>query len=137
MLTRVTLLLLMCSLLCLASHTAKADVTSLGSIQALTNDNIEVIKLSSDAHASGFVIFIRDSVRQHRHNQHSETILVLEGNASMTLNDKEFEVNPGDYVHIPQGALHSVTRVLSEQPLKVLSLQAPEFFGKDREFVEP
>lgn len=121
---------------CGASHAAQTSVNNLAQISPTTEDNIEVVPLSTDEHASGYVIFVRNGVRQHRHNHHSETILVLEGKALMTLNDEQFEVTAGDYVHIPQRALHSVKQVLSDTPLKVLSIQAPEFLGQDREFVD-
>ena len=49
--------------------------------------------------------------------------------------DTKMEVGPGDYLRIPKNTPHAVT-VLSEEPMKVLSIQAPEFLGEDRVFIK-
>jgi mannose-6-phosphate isomerase-like protein (cupin superfamily) len=60
---------------------------------------------------------------------------VLEGKAEMTLNDKTFSIKKGDVIFIPKNSFHSV-KTTSKIPLKVLSIQAPYFDGKDRVFKE-
>ncbi|BFM12896.1 hypothetical protein R50072_30490 [Simiduia litorea] len=97
--------------------------------------NIEVITLASDKHSSTFVIFIRDAVPNHIHQHHSESIYVLEGQGLMRLGDKTVAIGPGDFLHVPEGRVHGV-QVTSETPLKVLSIQAPEFTGADRVLVK-
>lgn len=62
---------------------------------------------------------------------------MIEGKAEMTLNDSTFVVEKGDYLNISKGSVHSVNKVFGRKPLKVLSIQSPEFKGKDRIFVEP
>jgi mannose-6-phosphate isomerase-like protein (cupin superfamily) len=54
----------------------------------------------------------------------------------MMLDDSLFTVNPGDFIFIPRGAVHSVYKI-SEGPLKVISIQAPYFDGKDRISLPP
>ena len=98
-------------------------------------DNVFLQKVWDGPEATGFVIWIKEGVRAHYHEVHAEQIFVLAGSGSMTLNGEEFLVGPGDYVAIPKGSKHAVT-VTSEEPLKVLSIQAPQFFGKDRIWVE-
>ena len=93
--------------------------------------NIQVIKLASDKNTSDFIVFVKKQVPPHKHMTHSETVLILEGTGVFTLNGKEISVGPGHYIKIPQGAVHSVV-VTSTEALKALSVQAPEFFGKDR-----
>lgn len=94
-------------------------------------ENIHVQKLASDENASDFVVFIKKNVPLHKHVTHSETVYVLEGTGIFQFGDKKINIGPGHYVKIPKGTAHGVT-VTSAMPLKVISIQAPEFFGKDR-----
>ena len=111
---------------------AQAEKLQLEDIQAPGDlDNIHVVKLYSDKHASDFIVFVKKSVPLHKHVFHSETIYILEGTGLMRLGDEEFDVKPGDFIKVPEGAPHAV-KTTSEKPLKALSVQAPEFFGKDR-----
>ena len=98
-------------------------------------ENVTVKKLSTDPRSTSFLIWVKDGVKPHYHAKHSETIYVLEGSADMILDGKKYQLSPGDFVHIPMNSVHSV-KVTSEEPAKVLSIQAPEFFGKDRIWVE-
>lgn len=93
--------------------------------------NIHVVKLASDSFSTDFIIFVKNVVPLHKHVEHSETIYVLEGKAQLQLGDQSMEIVAGDYIRVPRGTTHGV-KVLSSVPLKVLSVQAPEFFGKDR-----
>jgi mannose-6-phosphate isomerase-like protein (cupin superfamily) len=94
-------------------------------------ENIHVIKLASDGYSTDFVIFVKKQVPLHKHVEHSETIYVLEGKGLLQLGEEAFEIVSGDYIRVPKGTPHSV-KVLSTIPLKIISVQAPEFFGKDR-----
>jgi mannose-6-phosphate isomerase-like protein (cupin superfamily) len=94
-------------------------------------ENIHIIKLASDANSTDFIIFVKKHVPLHKHVEHSETIYVLEGKALLQLGDESFEIVAGDYIRVPEGTPHGV-KVLSPVPLKIISVQAPEFFGKDR-----
>lgn len=99
-------------------------------------ENISVQKITEDSLQSCFVIWIKHGVKAHYHAEHTENIVVVSGEGMMTLDDEIFMIKKGDYVNIPKGTVHSVTQVLSEEPLKVLSIQSPQFDGKDRIFVE-
>lgn len=98
-------------------------------------ENIEVKSLASDKNSSTFLIFIRAAVPNHMHQNHSESIYVLEGRGLMRVGDEAVNIAPGDFVHVPEGQVHGVL-VTSKQPLKVLSIQAPEFTGADRVLVK-
>lgn len=114
----------------------QADILNLSEITMPTGvENIHVHRISSDAHSSDFVIFIKKLVPLHKHLKHTETIYVLEGRGVFQQGNEHFEIGPGDYLRIPEGAPHAV-KVTSPKPLKVLSVQAPEFLGKDRIFIE-
>ena len=96
-------------------------------------DNIHVKKIDTDQHSTTFVIWIKKGVKEHKHEKHAEVIHVIEGFGVMRINNKAFDVKPGDYFRIPENTYHSL-KVLSNNPMKVLSIQAPEFHGKDRIF---
>ena len=98
-------------------------------------DNIHVKKIASDSLQSCFIIWIKKGVKGHFHQEHSENLVIIEGSAIMTLDKKEFEIKAGDFINIPKGTKHSVLEVLSEVPLKVLSIQSPYFDGTDRVFL--
>jgi mannose-6-phosphate isomerase-like protein (cupin superfamily) len=126
------------TLFCQLFHvsTVQADILNLSEITIPSGvENIHVHKISSDAHSSDFVIFIKKMVPLHKHLKHTETIYVLEGRGIFQQGDEHTEIGPGDYLRIPEGTPHAV-KVLSSEPLKVLSVQAPEFLGKDRVFIE-
>lgn len=98
-------------------------------------DNLYVQPLSSDSNVSGFVIWIKQEVKPHLHAVHSEHVYVLEGTGKMLLGDKTIAVKAGDLLYIPPRTIHAL-KVTSVEPMKVLSLQAPEFDGKDRVYVD-
>ncbi len=99
-------------------------------------ENIHVEKITEDSLQSCFMIWVKQGVKEHYHADHSENIIVLEGEAMMSLGDDLFMIKEGDHVNIPKGTRHSVTQILSDTPLKVLSIQSPRFDGSDRIFVE-
>lgn len=97
-------------------------------------ENIYSRALYTDTNnVSSFVIFIKKEVKAHKHLSHAEHVIVIEGKAEMTLNDKTFSIKKGDVIFIPKNSFHSV-KTSSKIPLKVLSIQAPYFDGKDRIF---
>ncbi len=100
-------------------------------------DNIHVLKISEDEHQSTFIIWVKDSVPEHYHSDHTESIIVISGKAIMTLDSVEITIKKGDYINIPEGTKHSVIEVIGHNPLKVLSIQTPLFAGKDRTFTKP
>ncbi len=110
--------------------------SNLDTIKAPANlENLYNRPLYSDAEASSFVIFIKKEVKEHKHVTHTEHIMVLDGEANMTLDTKSFKIKKGDVIFVPKGTWHSV-QVTSKVPLKVISVQSPNFDGKDRIFKE-
>ncbi len=99
------------------------------------SDNIYNSPFFGDSLASSFVILIKKEVKLHKHLHHSEHVVVLNGNGTMKLGDRLIEIKKGDVVFIPKNTPHSV-KVNSKEPLKVLSIQAPFFDGKDRIMIE-
>ena len=118
----------------LLSFGQKEELTNLKTIAPEKEyDNILVKNLYSDAKASYFVIWIKKGVKSHKHAEHTESIIVLAGEGEMTVGDRKFDIQHGDHFIIPENTFHSVV-VTSKVPLKIVSVQAPEFLGKDRIF---
>jgi mannose-6-phosphate isomerase-like protein (cupin superfamily) len=100
-----------------------------------TSDNLYVKRLAGDSLVSSFCILIKKEVKPHKHVYHSEHVLVLDGEGLMTLGDSTFTVRKNDLIFIPKNTVHSAVR-RGIRPLKVLSIQAPEFDGRDRVFLD-
>lgn len=98
-------------------------------------ENIYIRPLYSDSLSSSYVIFIKKEVKLHKHITHSEHVMVLGGEGKMTLGEKTFLVKKGDVIFIPKNTPHSVVTT-SKKPLKVISIQSPKFYGKDRVMLE-
>lgn len=97
--------------------------------------NIYVKALFSDSLSSSFAIWVKDEVKPHKHNNHSEVVTVLAGKAWMTVAGKTAKIKKGDVIIIPKGTVHSVVTI-GKKPLLVLSVQAPKFVGKDRVWIK-
>ena len=109
-------------------------VASFDSIQPEKNyENITVKKLSSDINATTFAIWVKKSVRLHKHVQHVENVYISEGYGEFQLGDSTYKVKSGDLIIIPKNTWHGVV-VKSKEPMKVISIQSPEFTGNDRIF---
>ncbi|GAB4207083.1 MAG: hypothetical protein Fur0023_17560 [Bacteroidia bacterium] len=100
-----------------------------------STENIYVKNIAHDSLSSGFVIVIKKEVKLHKHQHHSEYVIVLEGEAKMQLGEKDFIIKKNDIVFIPKNIPHKVV-TLSKKPLKVISIQSPYFDGKDRVLLE-
>jgi len=96
-------------------------------------ENIHLQKLSSDDRATTFVIWVKLSVKVHKHETHTEHVYVLEGEGNFILGEETMEVKAGDFIFIPMDTWHGVN-VTSEKTMKVISVQSPEFKGLDRVF---
>jgi mannose-6-phosphate isomerase-like protein (cupin superfamily) len=111
-------------------------VSSTDTIGSLTKSpNLYNKALFGDSLASSFCILIKKEVKAHKHAFHSEHVIVIEGEGIMKLEDKTFPIKKGDVVFIPKNTIHSVI-TKGKIPLKVISVQAPLFDGKDRIMIE-
>lgn len=94
-------------------------------------ENIHIRQIYSDSLSSSFVIWIKQEVKPHYHAFHTESIYIIEGSGDMRIGATIYKVEAGNFFCIPAGTIHGV-KTLSEVPLKVLSVQSPEFKGADR-----
>ena len=132
---RMKILFLLGSLCSLVLTSSAQHFANLNELKPADFDNIHVQKLEEDSLNSSFAIWVKKEVAAHYHENHTETITVLEGTATMTLGNEEFQIATGSVVFIPKGTIHSV-QVSSKSPLLVISVQSPFFDGSDRIFVK-
>ena len=98
-------------------------------------DNIYVQNIDTDSLSTTFAIWIKLKVKVHKHVNHVENVYIIKGNGEFTVSESTYAVKKGDLIVIPKDTWHSVT-VSSKRPLKVISIQSPEFKGIDRVFKE-
>ena len=96
-----------------------------------SSENISVERLAGDSLTTSFLIQIREYVPLHYHAVHSEHVYILSGKGEFVMNADTTRVSEGMYLFIPSKSTHSV-EVTSRQPMRVLSIQCPEFTGADR-----
>ena len=116
-------------------YSAQEFVTSTDRIEPINEDydNISITKLSSNSDATTFAIWIKKKVKIHKHISHTEHIYVKQGKGKFQLADSLYNVKTGDLIIVPKNTWHGVI-IESRNPMKVISIQSPEFFGKDRVF---
>ena len=123
-------------LMFLLNHSNAQEFVSSIDIIEPTNedyDNISITKLSSSSDATTFAIWIKKKVKIHKHINHTEHVYIKQGKGKFQLADSLYNVKTGDLIIIPKNTWHGVI-VESRNPMKVISIQSPEFFGKDRVF---
>lgn len=121
------------TMLCMKAQLNSYQTDTIG--RESKTDNIYNRFLFGDSLASTFCIVIKKEVKAHKHISHSENVIVLEGEGEMNLGDKQMKIKKGDVIFIPKNTVHSA-RSKGNVPLKVLSVQAPLFDGKDRIMID-
>lgn len=64
------------------------------------------------------------------HNKRAEQWIIVEGTATVTLEDVEYELEPGQSIQIPLKAKHRIENK-KETQLKFIEVQTGEYFGED------
>lgn len=98
-------------------------------------DNIYSTTLHDDENTTVYLIFVKEGVRKHLHQYHTEVITILSGRGRMFMGGEYFTVQKGDHIVVPPNTPHGVITT-SGQPLQVISVQTPQFEGKDRVWLE-
>lgn len=65
-----------------------------------------------------------------RHQKRAEHWYVVDGEALVTLDDKQIELAKGQHVDIPRGAVHRIENV-SETDMHFVEVQTGDYFGED------
>lgn len=127
--------LILLFIILLGAHAISQDLFKLKKEEPnVEYDNIHVRKISDSAEQTTFLIWIKESVKLHKHLHHAENIYVISGKGEMTIGDEKLVIKKGDFFTIPKNTPHGL-KVLSSAPVKVLSIQSPQFKGLDRIFI--
>ena len=124
---------LIMAFVCVELKSQTTNILKLDSIKAPLNLEINFVKplYQDSVNVSSFLIFIKNEVKPHKHLAHDEQVYVLEGEGIMQLGETSAVIKKGDFIFIPKNTFHSVVTT-PNIPLKVISIQAPYFDGKDR-----
>lgn len=95
----------------------------------------KALPFATGEHCSINLLLVKGVVPEHYHEKHEETVLIEFGSGTMRLGEKRVRVGAGDLVHIPKGVVHGFSP--DSEPVRVVSIFAPAFDGKDRVFVPP
>ena len=95
------------------------------------DQDVRVVELGRDAHASQQLVAIRHGETPHRHDRHDLTVVILRGHGTMRLGDETRPVGQGSITHVPRGRVHAFTNQAPE-PAVAWVLYAPPFDGEDR-----
>jgi quercetin dioxygenase-like cupin family protein len=96
-------------------------------------ENIHIHQISSDINSTTFAIWVKRKVKIHKHTNHIENIYVTQGEGRFHLGATTYHVETGDLIVVPKNTWHGI-EVTSTVPLRVISIQSPEFIGIDRIF---
>ncbi len=96
-------------------------------------NNVHVIKISSNEQSTTFAIWVKLKVKMHKHVDHVENIYVTQGEGKFHLGATTYHIEKGDLIIVPKNTWHSL-EVTSQNPIRVISIQSPEFKGLDRVF---
>ena len=114
------------------NYNAQGTVSNLKNINPKNEyQNIHAHKISSDSLSTTFVIWIKQKVKLHKHVYHTENVVIHEGSGVFQLKDSLYTVSAGDVIIVPKNTWHGLV-TNSESPMKVISIQSPEFLGEDR-----
>lgn len=64
------------------------------------------------------------------HHKRQEQWTIIEGDATVVLNDKEIKLTYGESIFIPLGAKHRMMN-LSDKPVVFIEVQTGTYFGED------
>ncbi len=70
----------------------------------------------------------RLSLQYHHHR--AERWVVIEGTATITVDDAVMKVKPGGVVMIPKGAVHRLEN-LTRSPVEIIEVQMGDYLGED------
>ena len=98
-------------------------------------ENIFKEEIFSDSLTSSFFIMMKKGVALHKHEFHSEHVYILSGTGDMTLDGENVSIAAGDLVVIPKNTPHSL-EITSQNPMRIISIQAPKYEGKDHFLIE-
>ena len=70
----------------------------------------------------------RLSLQRHRHRR--EHWCIISGRAVITLDERQFELGPGESINVERGAVHRI-RNKGDDDLVLIEIQLGDYFGED------
>lgn len=90
----------------------------------------EVLLDDSNCKVKRIVVNIDGILSLQYHHKRSERWTIVEGVATVTLDDKQFDARPGTVVAIEKEVVHRVQNN-GDKPLVFVEVQLGEYFGED------
>jgi|GEM_PF-3487937 len=99
-------------------------------------DNVYgTVRIAYDEQAASFLLSIPTETKMHYHNDHSEQILLIEGQGMVLMGYKTITLKKNELIFITKGTPHKIINN-GKGKLKVLSIQAPFYDGRDKIILE-
>jgi mannose-6-phosphate isomerase len=90
----------------------------------------EVLSCGSDHKVKRITVYPGKRLSLQRHRRRAEHWFILQGDALVTLGEKEIYLKKGESVNIPQAAAHRIKN-MGTAPLAFIEVQTGEYFGED------
>ena len=100
-------------------------------VRLAPDQDVRVVELGRDAHASHHVVGIRHGETLHRHDRHELLVVMVEGFGTMQIGEEIRPVGEGSVLYVPRGTSHAFTNE-SGTPATALVLYWPPYDGQDR-----
>lgn len=93
------------------------------------------VRIAFDALAASFLLSIPTETKMHYHEDHTEQLLLIEGQGMVLLGYKTIQLKKNELIFITKGTPHKIINQ-GKTPLKVLSIQSPFHDGSDHIILE-
>lgn len=93
------------------------------------------VRLAYDDLAASFLLTIPTETKMHFHKNHSEHIMLIEGEGMVLLGYKTIKLKKDELIFVTKGTPHKIINS-GKRKLKVLSIQSPFYSGKDITILE-
>jgi len=90
----------------------------------------EILSDTADHKVKRIVVHPGKRLSLQRHRHRSEHWHIVEGEALVTLNEKQLRLNKGDSIDIPRGAVHRIENQ-TQDDMKFIEVQSGDYFGED------
>ena len=88
-----------------------------------SKDPIVERELGCSGATTSRLILARENISLHRHADMDEVLYVVAGEATISITEKDQQIQPGSYALVPRGVSHALTR-RGRTPLVLLSVQS-------------
>jgi len=90
----------------------------------------EILRDDNHYKVKTIIVNPQSSLSLQSHTKRAEHWVVTKGIATVVLNEDTFLLNPGQYIHIPIGARHSLQNHTDDY-IEVIETQVGDYFGED------